>query len=136
MHEVNTAHDVTEQTLTAPSGDALDHAAKLAHERLMWGTGVNGHGVHWQNLTDEQRDGWREYARDVILAAGPTVTAPSLTWAADQIERDIFEGQPDVEYRADQTAAEAYRDVIELDQRRSASRGATRLRQIVRPHRS
>lgn len=49
----------------------LEQAARVAHDRLMWTAGVNGHGQHWESMTAEARDGWVEYVREILAAAIP-----------------------------------------------------------------
>lgn len=64
-------HDLPERAAAAvePSRDKIERAARAAHVRLMWTRQVSGYGHSWDRLSDEERAGWIEYAREIVHEA-------------------------------------------------------------------
>ena len=63
---------------TLNEGARIEAAARAAHAQLRWALG-GSHVVDWELLGEEVRDGWREFARGVVVAhaaGSPVVVAP------------------------------------------------------------
>lgn len=68
------AHDA-EVIAGQRGGVDVEAAARRAHDTLAWSGPVAGHGRPWEWLTEEERDGWREFVSE-IAALMPSDGAP------------------------------------------------------------